>query len=87
MLALSTMITIKKEDKKMNDLFNRVDAMMSSLVGKENHNHNASVIRELFNLHNELNPQSLEFSTSCSGCRARVYQRVKQWWIDNGGKV
>jgi hypothetical protein len=82
-----TWLTKKEKKKKMNDLFNRVDAMMSSLVGKENHNHNAQVIRELFNLHNELNPQSLEFSTSCSGCRARVYQRVKQWWIDNGGKV
>ena len=83
MLALSTMITTKKEVKKMNDLFNRVDALMSSLAGKENQNHNASVIRELFNLHNEVYPNNLEFSTSCGGCRQRVYQRLKGWWLEN----
>ncbi len=87
MRELSTMITIKKEDKKMNDLFNRVDALMSTLVGRENYNHNAQVIREMFNLHNEVYPNNLEFSTSCGGCRQRVYQRLKQWWIDNGGKI
>jgi hypothetical protein len=75
--------TTKKEKKKMNELFNRVDQMMTSLVGKENHNHNAQVIRELFNLHNEVFPNNLEFSTSCGGCRQRVYQRLKLWWIDN----
>jgi hypothetical protein len=83
MRELSTMITIKKEDKKMNDLFNRVDALMSTLVGRENYNHNAQVIREMFNLHNEVYPNNLEFSTSCGGCRQRVYQRLKQWWSDN----
>lgn len=83
MQELITMLTMKKEKKKMNDLFNRVDALMVTLVGKENHNHNALVIRELFNLHNEVYPQNLEFSTSCGGCRQRVYQRLKQWWIDN----
>ena len=67
----------------MNDLFNRVDALMSSLAGKENHNHNASVIRELFNLHNEVYPDNLEFSTSCGGCRQRVYTRLKGWWLEN----
>ena len=83
MLAISTMITIKKEDKKMNDLFNRVDALMSGLVGRENYNHNAQVIREMFNLHNEVYPNNLEFSTSCGGCRQRVYQRLKLWWSEN----
>jgi hypothetical protein len=82
MLGLKTGTT-KKEKKKMNELFNRVDQMMTSLVGKENHNHNAQVIRELFNLHNEVFPGNLEFSTSCGGCRQRVYQRLKLWWQDN----
>lgn len=75
--------TTKKERKKMNELFNRVDQMMTSLAGKENHNHNAVVIRELFNLHNEVYPHNLEFSTSCGSCRQRVYQRLKLWWNDN----
>ena len=75
--------TTKKEKKKMNELFNRVDQLMNSLVGKENHNHNAQVIRELFNLHNEVYPNNLEFSTSCGSCRQRVYQKLKQWWQDN----
>jgi hypothetical protein len=44
MLGLKTGTT-KKEKKKMNELFNRVDQMMTSLVGRENHNHNAQVIR------------------------------------------
>ena len=83
MLALSTMITTKKEDKKMNDLFNRVDSLMVTLVGRENYNHNAQVIREMFNLHNECYPQNLEYSTSCGGCRQRVYKRLKQWWEEN----
>lgn len=82
MLALSTMLTMKKEQRKMDDLFKRVDTLMSQLVGKENQNHNASVIRELFNLHNEAYPNNLEFSTSCGGCRQRVYQRLKQWWSE-----
>jgi hypothetical protein len=77
------MITIKKEEKKMNDLFNRVDALMSTLVGRENYNHNAQVIREMFNLHNEVYPNNLEFSTSCGGCRQRVYGRLKEWWNEN----
>lgn len=66
-----------------NDLFKEVDTLMLSLVGKENHNHNAVVIRELFNLHNRVFPHNLEFSTSCGGCRQRVYKKLKQWWIDN----
>lgn len=80
---ITTTIIKKKERKKMNDLFKRVDELMLSLQGKENHNHNALVIRQLFNLHNEAYPNNLEFSTSCGSCRARVYKRLKQWWIDN----
>ena len=84
MLELTTIDTTKKKKRKMDkDLFNRVDQMMLSLVGKENHNHNAQIIRELFNLHNECYPQNLEFSTSCGGCRQRVYTKLKQWWVDN----
>lgn len=65
--------------------FQEVDAMMQNLYGKENHRHDAQTIRDLFNLHNRLFPQTLEYSVSCSGCRARVYNRVKEYWQSNGG--
>ncbi len=65
--------------------FDKVDAMMQNLYGKEGNRHDAQTIRELFNLHNELFPATLEFSVSCGGCRSRVYNRVMQWWLDNGG--
>ncbi len=66
--------------------FAEVDAMMQNLVGKENHRHDAQTIRELFNLHNRVFPHTLEYSVSCSGCRARVYNRLKEWWNERGGK-
>lgn len=70
----------------MNDqIFTRVDNLMQSLVGKENHNHNASVITELFNAHNQVFLDKPEYSKSCGSCRQRTYNRLKQWWIDNGG--
>lgn len=64
--------------------FQKVDAMMQELVGKENHRHDAQTIRNLFNLHNEVTG-IMEYSVSCSGCRARVYNRLKQWWQERGG--
>ena len=64
----------------MNDeLFNRVDALMVTLIGKESHRHGPDVIRNLFNLHNEATG-IMEYSVSCGGCRARVYKRLKEWW-------
>lgn len=71
----------------MNELFNRVDALMASLVGRENQSHNAQIIREMFNLHNEAYPQNPEYSTSCGGCRQRVYQNLRRWWEENGGNI
>ena len=65
--------------------FKNVDDLMQRLVGKEDHRHNAETIRELFNLHNVTFPNMLEYSVSCSGCRARVFNRLRQWWQDNGG--
>lgn len=77
---------IKKLIKKdMIEHFEEVDAIMQRLVGKENHRHDAQVIRELFNAHNVVFPNNREYSTSCSGCRQRVYNRLKGWWQDNGG--
>lgn len=71
----------------MNENFGEVDALMQRLYGKEGHRHDGNTIRELFNIHNVVFPQTLEYSTSCSGCRARVYERVKNWWLEHGGKL
>jgi hypothetical protein len=68
----------------MTEQFQRVDALMQTLVGRESHNHNPEVITHLFNLYNEVF-LAREYSKSCGGCRERVYKGLKQWWIDNGG--
>jgi len=64
--------------------FQKVDNLMQRLVGKENHRHDAQVIRELFNIHNEATG-IMEYSVSCGGCRQRVYNRLKEWWQARGG--
>ena len=64
--------------------FKRLDDLMQQLVGREGVRHDAHVIRQLFNLNNELTG-IMEYSTSCGSCRSRVFNRVKQLWIDNGG--
>ena len=68
------------------ELFNRVDALMQNLVGKEGHNHPAETITILFNLYNETFA-TREYSKSCGSCRERVYNGLKRWWQDNGGKL
>jgi len=65
-------------------LFEKVDALMQELVGNEYRRQSAETIRILFNLHNEIF-ESKEYSTSCGGCRTRVYNKVKDWWLNNNG--
>lgn len=72
---------MRKVDKK---LFKRVDDLMQELFGRESINHQAHVITELFNLHNEIF-NAKEYNKACSGCRKRVYNKLRLWWIDNGG--
>lgn len=76
----------KKEMTEQEQLFNRVDDLMQRLVGREDYPQNALTIRELFNIHNEVFPNTLEYSTSCSGCRMRVYNRLRDWWQNNSGQ-
>ncbi len=61
----------------------RVDGLMQSLYGREAYNHESHVIRELFNVHNVCYPNAMEHSTSCGGCRARVYSRMVTFWLEN----
>jgi hypothetical protein len=84
---IRTYLSKIKQNNMNNELFNEVDGLMKELVGKENHNHNAEVITRLFNLHNRAFPEHMEYSKSCGGCRQRVYNRLKTWWYDNGGKI
>lgn len=53
---------------------------MDTIIGKESHNHHYHIIKELFDWHNILFPNQKEklSSSSCGGCRARVYKKVKQ---------
>jgi hypothetical protein len=37
----------------------------------------------LYNFHNKLFPNSPEHNRSCSSCRFRVYNKVKDYWIKN----
>lgn len=66
------------------ELFKRVDDLMQQLVGREGYRHDAHIIRQMFNLHNEATG-IMEYSTSCGTCRQRVYNRLKEWWVNNGG--
>jgi hypothetical protein len=74
-----------KEQKMEKELFNQIDELMQDLVGRENHNHKSDVIAKLFRLHNKVFLDRPEYSQSCSGCRQRVYNRLKTWWIENNG--
>ena len=67
------------------ELFEEVDELMQSLVGRENHNHPADVIAKLFRLHNKTYPDKPEYSQSCGSCRQRTYNRLKSWWESQGG--
>ena len=67
----------------MVEHFNEVDALMQNLYGKEGYRHDAQTIRNLFNIHNVLFPNTLEYSVNCGGCRERVYNRVRDWWLEH----
>jgi hypothetical protein len=75
----------KKEMTEEEKLFIEVHNLVQRLLGKENHNHKPETIRELFNLHNRATG-IIEYSTSCSGCRARVWTRLKEWYYNNKDK-
>ena len=75
----------KKRKTKDMELFDEVDDLLQTLVGRENHNHPPEVISKMFRLHNKAFLDRPEYSQSCGGCRQRVYNRLKSWWLDNGG--
>lgn len=61
--------------------FDRLEAIVQKLMGNENKRQDAATITELFNVHNSIFPNNLEFSKSCGGCRQRVWNRVKNYYL------
>lgn len=64
-------------------IFRRAQAVVLEWEGKENWNVPAHIVVEIFNTHNQVFPDKPENSRSCSGCRARVWNRLKTWYHEN----
>jgi sulfur transfer protein SufE len=65
------------------EIFLKAKALVNDWEGKENWNVPAHVITEMFNTHNQIWPDKRENSKSCSGCRARVWSKIKDWYHGN----
>lgn len=65
------------------EVFLRAHALVTEWQGKENYNVPAEIIRQIFNSHNEIFWENQEHSTSCGGCRTRVWGRLKAWYHEN----
>jgi hypothetical protein len=63
------------------EILTRVDNIMIE-IGETNYS-NSEQTTELFNLNNIIFPNLKEFGVSCSSCRSRVYNRLKEYWIKN----
>ena len=61
--------------------FERLHELMSRMIGHEYANHPAHDISALFQLNNLLFAH--EYSQSCGGCRQRVYNQLKDWYLNN----
>lgn len=67
----------------MNEDFKKIDELMSALNGREYERQSSETIKLLFELHNKTFPNNKEYSTTCGGCRQRVYNRLKDYWLKN----
>ena len=65
------------------EIFGRLSLIINEWLGKENYRVPAHSITQMFNIHNEIFPQNLEYSTSCGGCRERVWNRIKGYYLEN----
>jgi len=65
------------------ETFLKAHELVSEWQGKENYNVPAEVIRQIFNTHNQIFWENQEHSTACSGCRARVWGKLKAWYHEN----
>lgn len=65
------------------EVFLKAHGLVSEWQGKENYNVPAEVIRQIFNVHNQIFWENQEHSTGCGGCRQRVWARLKTWYHEN----
>jgi hypothetical protein len=69
----------------MNDKekdFLEVYNLMLSWRGKENRRVPAEDVRRIFNIHNKVTGIN-EYSVSCTSCRQRTWNRLKDWYDAN----
>ena len=58
-----------------------INNLMSELDGKDKiYAHQTDI---LYRLHNELFPDLKEWNKACDSCRIRVYNAVRDWWLNN----
>lgn len=69
-------------DHITKEQFLEIEALILDLEPKVNQSIPADKIRLLFNLHNKVYWRNQEHSTACSGCRSRVFNRLKTWYYE-----
>lgn len=58
-----------------------INNLMSELDGKDKiYAHQTDI---LYRLYNELFPDLKEWNKACDSCRIRVYNAVRDWWLNN----
>lgn len=62
--------------------FLEVHSLILAWRGKENYRVPAEDVRRIFNVHNKVTGH-MEYSVSCSSCRARTWTRLKEWYDAN----
>lgn len=65
------------------ETFLKAHGLVMDWEGKENYNVPAHIIREIFNVHNEIFWENKEHSVGCGGCRSRVWGKLKAWYHEN----
>jgi hypothetical protein len=62
--------------------FLEVHSLMITWRGKEGHRVPSEDVRRIFNVQNKVTGV-MEYSVSCSSCRARTWNRLKEWYDSN----
>lgn len=64
------------------ELFVRLHNLVQEWEGKENRRVPANVITDMFNVYNSIFERK-EYSKGCAGCRAKVWNRLKEYYHAN----
>lgn len=65
----------------MNEDFKLLDELMKELEGKDKILEHQT--RLLFRLNNHIFPDLKEHNMGCAACRGRIYNRMKDYWMNN----